>query len=231
MRGATFVTSVAIMASVLSGLLRPYSNGDWKGSAVANGNDVIPGEGCAIFNLVVGDYLFYDPRRYGINLKWLKDKGKYNSTPWHARVANTLSGWGSFLFNTAKELVNRAIGAVDFVLTFFGIMIPKKLRIQIVILRDESDHALLGDEETLEPQRQDEIRRINDAIGLARDVFKRQVNTSLRSAGEHMIVTLDTLPPAQLSMCTATSMDWLKTCFKKQDDTSGGTLQPIYLGR
>lgn len=44
-----------------------------RGAAITTGSSV------AIFNTVEKDFLFYDARTYGINLKWIKDKGEYNN--------------------------------------------------------------------------------------------------------------------------------------------------------
>ena len=41
--------------------------------------------------MVEKDFLFYDPRSYGINLKWLRDKGKYND-PWYKSVSQLVIG-------------------------------------------------------------------------------------------------------------------------------------------
>ncbi len=35
-----------------------------------------------LYNTVEKDFLFYDPREWGINLKWIRDKGKFNKSWW-----------------------------------------------------------------------------------------------------------------------------------------------------
>lgn len=137
-----------------------------------------------------GDYLFYDPRRYGINLKWLRDEGKFNSTPWYERVGNLFGGLVGQLISIIKELVNRVVGIVDFVLTLLGIMLPKRIRVRFVILRNQAREALLGDERRPEAVRQVELQRVDDAVGLMREFFRKQVNTRVQAAGGRMVETL-----------------------------------------
>ena len=60
---------------------------EWKLMGGNAGDAVQSGSVVALFNTVANDFLFYDPRTYGINLKWLKDKGKYNEPVW-SRVAH-----------------------------------------------------------------------------------------------------------------------------------------------
>lgn len=67
----------------------------WSKSPVFEWKIVLPdpserlrtGNAVAIFNMVEKDFVFYDPRSYGINLKWLKDKGRYNE-PWWKDLMN-----------------------------------------------------------------------------------------------------------------------------------------------
>jgi hypothetical protein len=159
------------------------------GDGKAAGDEVGLGDVIGLFNTVASDFLFYDPRRYGIDLKWFKDKGKFNSKPWYERVINQIEGWTSFVVNVLKDAINRLISAVDFILTFFGIMLPKKMRLRVVILRNESGQALLGDPES--PTASDEMRLVNDAISLAREVFKKQTNTTIVAAGGQLVTTVE----------------------------------------
>jgi hypothetical protein len=53
---------------------------EWKIAGGKEGEIVNTGKVVALFNTVEKDFLFYDPREYGINLKWQKDKGKFNKS-------------------------------------------------------------------------------------------------------------------------------------------------------
>ncbi len=192
----------------------PIFEWQFKGDGSGSGDIVQIGSMVGLFNIVSNDYLFYDPRRYGIDLKWLRDEGKFNSKPWYEDVADFVGGLVSDIINILKEAINRLLGLADLVLTFFGIMLPKKIRLQVVILRDESSKALLGDEGLPPMERQAELKQIEDAIALARDVFKKQVNTSIHAADGQMIVTLDySSPTAALNVecgCGAITEDLYK---------------------
>jgi hypothetical protein len=143
-----------------------------------------------LFNTVSSDYLFYDPRRYGINLKWVRDKGKYNSKPWYESVTDGVYGFVSELVHTIYEAANRLVGLVDLVLTFFGIMIPKRVRIRIVILRDADGCAIIADERLPADKLVDEQKQLDDAIGVIRKCFDEQMNTSVRAADGVLVETL-----------------------------------------
>lgn len=47
------------------------------------------------------------------------------------------------LLNVIKEVINRAIGGVDFLLYFVGFQPTKKLRLRVVVLRDEQGQPLV----------------------------------------------------------------------------------------
>lgn len=143
-----------------------------------------------LFNIRHNDYLFYDPRRRGINLKWLRDKGKYNSKPWYESVTDAVSGFFSELANFIYEIINRGLGIVDFVLSFFGIMLPKRVRLRIVILRDEHGRAILADERLSDSDRAVQQQQLDDGIAVIRTCFREQLNTSVRAAGGVLIETL-----------------------------------------
>ena len=36
----------------------------------------------SLYNTVENDYLIYEPRDWGINLKWFKDSSKYDDLTW-----------------------------------------------------------------------------------------------------------------------------------------------------
>lgn len=165
---------------------------EWRlrATAVVADNPVNTSDIVGLFNTVAGDYLFYDPRRFGINLKWLRDEGKFNGTPWYERVGTLLWGLGRQLISVIRELVNRIVGIVDFILTLLDIMLPKRIRIRFVILRNHSGEALLGDENLPDAVRQAQLQRIDDAVALMREIFRKQVNTRVRAAGGKMVETL-----------------------------------------
>lgn len=143
-----------------------------------------------LFNITRSDYLFYDPRRYGINLKWVSDKGKHNSKPWYETVRDAVTGFLSELSNFVLELLNRAVGVVDFILTFFGIMLPKKVRIRIVILRDAHGKALLADSSLSPAKLAEDQQDLQDAVDVIRRCFREQLNTRVLAAAGTLIETL-----------------------------------------
>src|SRR3954464_12504395 len=53
---------------------------EWKIMGGPAGAEVQTGKVIALFNMTIKDFLFYDPRNYGINLKWVTDKGKFNES-------------------------------------------------------------------------------------------------------------------------------------------------------
>ncbi len=171
---------------------------EWYFATMSGAGDVPVGTAVvALYNTVRKDYLFYDPRRYGINLKWLSDKGKHNSKPWYEEAWDTATGVLSDLWNGITQLGNWALSALDAVLTFFGIMLPKKLRLRVIILRDEKGEALLLDERQSDAQIAADQARLDAAIQHLRDVFGSQLNTSIVSAGGEMIRVLDFPAPSE----------------------------------
>ncbi|WP_157519375.1 hypothetical protein [Herbidospora mongoliensis] len=143
-----------------------------------------------LYNTVANDYVFYDPRRYGINLKWLRDKGKFNSKPWYESVADALTGILDELGNFVFEIVNRAFGVVDFVLTFFGIMLPKRVRVRIVILRGADGRAIIADGRLPQRDLAAQKQELDDAIAVIKKCFREQLNTRVRAAGGVLVETL-----------------------------------------
>lgn len=84
-----------------------------------------------------------------------------------------------------KEVVNRAIGVLDFVGSLLGIRPRKKLRLRVVILRDESGKPLVSEKE-LEPSLEE-----------ARRVYDKEVQTKIVAAGGKLVVTLDNPAPSE----------------------------------
>jgi hypothetical protein len=141
-----------------------------------------------LFNVEEDDFLFYDPRQYGIDLKWLRDEGKFNGRHWWEKVGDAIAGGWSYLFNAVKEFFWRVLGLTiglpEFILSLFGIYIPKKMRIKVMILRDVDGKALFGDEELPAPTRDAQLRQVQDAVDLLTEVFKSEANINVIAAGK-----------------------------------------------
>jgi hypothetical protein len=153
----------------------------------SSGSPVNTGDNVGLYNMVEDDFLFYDPRRYGINLKWLRDEGKFNDSPWWEDVGDAITGGWSYIFNGIKEAFWRIIGIPDFILSVLGILIPKKMRVRVTILRDVDGKALFGDEELPQSERERELQLVQDAIDLLREVFKEEANIKVIAAGDDWI--------------------------------------------
>ncbi|WP_411722565.1 hypothetical protein [Mycetocola sp.] len=147
------------------------------------GSEVQLGQPVGLVNEVANDTLFYDPRRYGINLKWLRDKGKYNSRPWYAPITDAISGFVNQLVNLLGEIVARTINFVDFLLTLVGIMIPKKVKVRILILRDSQGVALLADPGN-PAQRATDEQQIQRAVAVMRQCLERINVTAIVGDGK-----------------------------------------------
>lgn len=52
---------------------------EWKLVLPEESQPVLTVTAIGLYNTVEKDVLFYDPRTYGINLKWIQDKGKHNA--------------------------------------------------------------------------------------------------------------------------------------------------------
>ena len=93
---ATSGTRVAITGSVLSGPSRRCSSGRFARQRTgSSGTPITTGDSVGLYNLVEDDFLFDDPRRYGINLKWLRDEGRFNDSPWWRTSATGSPGAGA----------------------------------------------------------------------------------------------------------------------------------------
>ncbi|MCF4121998.1 hypothetical protein L1785_13520 [Antribacter sp. KLBMP9083] len=130
------------------------------------GTPVRLGQPVGLRNDVVPDELFYDPRRYGINLKWLQDKGKFNSRPWYAPITTAIGGVISELRNLASEGLWRLIHSPDFLLTIIGIRFPKQVRVHFMILRDTSGKPVFLDQNS--PAFGDDKDQLDKAIAAMR---------------------------------------------------------------
>lgn len=160
---------------------------EWRirGDSPPLGSTVKLGQLVALHNTRIpggADYLICDPRRYGIQLKWGRDKGRFNSRPWYGSLASGLGGFlsqvGSFVF----EALNRVVGIVDFVMMLVGIMLPKRLQVQIVILRDEEGTALLLDEDSPAKVLADEQSWIDDAVAVIRECCWNEIKIYVHTA-------------------------------------------------
>jgi hypothetical protein len=163
---------------------------EWQIRSTDDGSSGLPintGDNAGLYNAVEDDFLFYDPRRYGINLKWLRDEGKYNDSPWWEDVGDAISGGWSYFFNGIKEGIWRIIGLPDLILSLLGILLPKKMRVRVKILRDVDGNALFGDEELPQADREFELQLVQDAIDLLKEVFKDEANIKVIPAGDGWI--------------------------------------------
>jgi hypothetical protein len=52
---------------------------EWRITGGESDQDVAPGRVVGLFNTVEDDHLIYETRDWGIDLKWLKDRGKFMS--------------------------------------------------------------------------------------------------------------------------------------------------------
>jgi hypothetical protein len=163
---------------------------EWQVRSTATGNSgatIATEQQVGLFNVVEDDFLFYDPRQYGINLKWLRDEGKFNGTHWWQNVGDAIAGGWNYLFNGIKELVWRIIGIPDLILSLFGVLIPKKMRVRVTILRDVDGKALFADDELPQADKDLELQVVQDAVDLLKEVFEEEANIRVLSAGDETI--------------------------------------------
>ncbi|MFO7661481.1 MAG: hypothetical protein R6X18_02685 [Chloroflexota bacterium] len=94
-------------------------------------------------------------------------------------------------FNVLKELVNRLIKLPDFLLALAGVLPDKKVRLRIVILRDERGLPVTGNEEVL------------PAYEEARRVLARSARVIVEPAGWQVVTAPHAASPAALDVhCT-----------------------------
>lgn len=99
------------------------------------------------------------------------------------KIGSAIRGGLGQIVNLAKEAGNRIFGIVDFFANLFGILLPKKLRLRVVILRDGTG-SFLATAKDVEP-----------AIERAKDIFKAELNTKIVAAGGKMLERVDAIPP------------------------------------
>lgn len=100
------------------------------------------------------------------------------------KVGQAIRGALDQALNIAKEALNRAFGALDFIGTLLGLIPKKKLRLRVVILRD-GDGTPLTDAADVQP-----------TIDRAREIFKQELNTDITAAGGILIEHVDAIPPS-----------------------------------
>ncbi|MEP0825915.1 MAG: hypothetical protein HRF40_10550 [Nitrososphaera sp.] len=70
---------------------------EWKMLGGNAGSEVPTMKQVGLFNMVENDSVMYEPRDWGINLKWFKDSGKYDSLSSLIRAGKTVKDvWDSF---------------------------------------------------------------------------------------------------------------------------------------
>lgn len=70
---------------------------EWKILGGTAGTDVPATKQIGVFNTVANDSVMYEPRDFGINLKWFKDSGKYDSISKLIRAGKDVKDiWESF---------------------------------------------------------------------------------------------------------------------------------------
>jgi hypothetical protein len=69
----------------------------------STGQAVHGGRQVGIDSTVADDFVFYDPRQYGINLTSRRDEGKFNGRHWWDEVGEAISGGFSLVFNGSRR--------------------------------------------------------------------------------------------------------------------------------
>lgn len=100
------------------------------------------------------------------------------------KVVSAVRGGISQIVNIAKEALNRVFGILDVFGTLIGLELPKKLRLRVVILRNEAG-SYLAPSADVEP-----------AIERARAIFKSELITKIIAAGGKLVERIDPIPPA-----------------------------------
>ena len=130
------------------------------------GTPVQMGRPIGLRNDATSDELFYDPRRYGINLKWVDDKGKFNGRSWYESITTAVGGFLSELVDVLTEGLWRLINVPDFLLSLIGLRFPKQVHVDIAVLRDAfGKPVMLDDRPTADP-----VLLSNEQVQLARAI-------------------------------------------------------------
>jgi hypothetical protein len=105
---------------------------------------------------------------------WIVDAA---SAAWDA-----VKGFFSDLWQFVKWLIHRGIGLIEFILTMLGVMLPKKIRVQAVVLLDEHRKPTASRED------------VQRAVDLADAVFRDEVNVRVVSPVGHVTIEPDPAP-------------------------------------
>lgn len=99
------------------------------------------------------------------------------------KVGSAIRGGLGQIINSVKEAANRLFGITDFLANLLGILLPKTLRLRVVILRDQTGSFLAT------------IDEVEPAIDRAKAIFKAELNTKIVAAGGQMVERVDPIPP------------------------------------
>ena len=102
------------------------------------------------------------------------------------KIVNGIRSGISQIFDLAKEAANRVFGVVDFVASLVGIMLPKKLRLKVLILLDETGLQIATESEA------------QPVIDRAIDIFRAELNTKIIASGGRMIDIVAEIPPTEV---------------------------------
>lgn len=100
------------------------------------------------------------------------------------KVGNAIRGGASQLINIIKSAASRLFGIVDFLANLIGIILPKKLRLRVVILQDETGSYLAT------------VAEVEPAIERAKAIFKKELNTKIVASGGTMVSRANEIPPS-----------------------------------
>lgn len=103
-------------------------------------------------------------------------------------MLNKARGAGSQSFNVLKEMTNRALGLPDLALCFAGVRPMKKLRLRVVILRDESGKPLATAAE------------VAPSIGEMQRVFAAAARVTVLPAAPVVVTVPEPAPTAALDV-------------------------------
>jgi len=66
---------------------------EWILKGGTDGQEVPTGRQVGLYSMVEHDFLMYEPRDWGVNLKWFKDSGKYDTLTEVFKEAQTIEGY------------------------------------------------------------------------------------------------------------------------------------------
>ena len=112
------------------------------------------------------------------------------------KVGRAIRGAVSQIVSIINTVVQRIIGIPDWIGSLIGIRPQKKLRLKVVVLRDESGEYLASRKE-LQP-----------IIDTAIDIYKRRCNVKIIPAEEEFIQMYDVIPPTSALDISCNSGAW-----------------------